>query len=329
MNAFGLISRGSSGTKVVGALRTVACAACKQTVAKTVGGQRFKMTLASTHISAIGGARRSPESIYQTSASFAARYSTETQPPPKDGADAGKPDGKAKKEKLLPSSGPLSPIGIGLFLLSAGGILYYFTVRKEQIRLERLANQNRQETFGKPHVGGPFELTDHTGQAFGDVNLRGKFALIYFGFCHCPDICPDELDKIGDALEILDRNPLTKDAVQPVFITCDPQRDSPEAIEEYLQQFHPKFVGLTGSIDQIRSACKAFRVYFSKPPKVAENQDYLVDHSIFSYFMDPNGEFVDVYGKDRTAEYMAADIERRVKQFVAAGGKIQKKAEAA
>ncbi|KAJ2859263.1 Cu-binding protein, partial [Coemansia asiatica] len=310
MNAFGLVSRCT--------LRSApACALQKQAVTKAaaLNGQRFKVSLANTHIRTMRSDWRNLRDIGHTPVRCAAaQYSTET-PPPKDEEkkDDSKQESKGKREKLLPSSGPLSPIGIGLFLLSAGGILYYFTVRKEQIRLERLANQNKQETFGKPHVGGSFELTDHRGQPFSDKSLRGKFALIYFGFCHCPDICPDELDKIGDALEILDQNPLIKDTIQPVFITCDPQRDSPEAIEEYLKQFHPKFVGLTGSIDQVRSACKAFRVYFSKPPKVAENQDYLVDHSIFSYFMDPNGEFVDVYGKDRTAEYMAADIERRIK----------------
>ncbi|KAJ2786603.1 Cu-binding protein [Coemansia interrupta] len=255
----------------------------------------------------------------------AAAYSTDV--PPKndnDGKQQKTDEPKPKRESLLPTSGPLSPIGISMFLVTAGGILYYFTIKKDQIRKERIENQGKQEVFGRPAIGGPFELTDHHGKPFSNQDLRGKFALIYFGFCHCPDICPDEMDKIGDALAILDRNPLTRDVITPVFITCDPQRDSPEAISEYLPQFHPKFVGLTGSIDQIRTACKAFRVYFSKPPKVAENQDYLVDHSIFSYFMDPNGEFIDVYGKDRTAEYMASDIERRIKQYVDAGNKLEK-----
>ncbi|KAJ1845804.1 Cu-binding protein, partial [Coemansia sp. RSA 2703] len=254
-----------------------------------------------------------------------AAYSTNV--PPKNNSEAEQQkaeEPKPKRESLLPSSGPLSPIGITLFLATAAGILYYFTIKKEMVRQERIENQAKEEMFGRPAIGGPFELTDHNGKPFTDKDLVGKFSLIYFGFCHCPDICPDEMDKIGDALEILNRNRLTRDAITPVFITCDPQRDSPEAIKEYLQQFHPKFVGLTGSIDQIRTACKAFRVYFSKPPKVAENQDYLVDHSIFSYFMDPDGEFIDVYGKDRTAEYMAADIERRVKQYVDAKQKIQK-----
>ncbi|KAJ2802727.1 Cu-binding protein [Coemansia helicoidea] len=227
-----------------------------------------------------------------------------------------------RKEPLFPETGPLSPIGVSLFLLTSAGIVYYFTVVKAQVREERAQAKAKMETTGKAAVGGPYQLTDQDGNEATDKTFHGKFALVYFGFCHCPDICPDELDKMGDALDIMDRSPATKDAVQPVFITCDPQRDSPEAIKSYLQQFHPKFVGLTGSVDQVRTACKAYRVYFSKPPKVAPNQDYLVDHSIFSYLMDPDGQFVDVYGKDKTAQQMADGITAYIAQFHAAGRKI-------
>ncbi|KAJ1820658.1 Cu-binding protein [Coemansia sp. RSA 2675] len=225
---------------------------------------------------------------------------------------------------LFPSSGPLSPIGIIFFLLSSAGIVYVFTVKKEQIRVERENNKNKSEVVGKADVGGPFELTDQDGNTVTDKALLGKFALIYFGFCHCPDICPEELDKIGEAMDILERNPKTKDAVQLVFVTCDPQRDSPAEIKKYLQQFHPGFIGLTGTVAQIAAMCKAYRVYFSKPPRVDEGQDYLVDHAIYSFFMDPDGEFIDVYGKDKTATTMAIDIEKRVNQFLDAGRKIKK-----
>ncbi|KAJ2079314.1 Cu-binding protein [Coemansia sp. RSA 988] len=253
--------------------------------------------------------------------------------PPKDqksasGTDSGSsgrvgPTGKPlPKERLLPATGPLSPLGISLFLLTAAGIVYVFTVKKEQVRQEQELRKRNIESTGKADVGGPFELIDQDGKTKTDKSFKGRFTLIYFGFCHCPDICPDEMDKIGEALELLDRDPKTKDVVQPIFITCDPQRDSPEAIKEYLKQFHPKFVGLTGSIDQVRSACKGYRVYFSKPPKVAENQDYLVDHSIFSYFMDPDGTFVDVYGKDKTALEMASSITNTIAKFRAAGRDI-------
>ncbi|KAJ2460220.1 Cu-binding protein [Coemansia sp. RSA 2424] len=259
-------------------------------------------------------------------------YSTEQ--PPKDAEPA-----KEKKDSsrgtsgdggikdvlgLLPSSGPLSPIGIGFFLLTSAGIVYFFTVTKEQVRAEREKNKNKAEVVGKADVGGPFALTDQDGNTVTDKTLLGKFALIYFGFCHCPDICPEELDKIGEAMDLLERNPKTKDAVQLVFVTCDPQRDSPAEVKKYLQQFHPGFIGLTGSVDQIAAMCKAYRVYFSKPPRVDEGQDYLVDHAIFSYFMDPDGEFIDVYGKDKTALTMASDMEMRISQFLGAGRKIKK-----
>ncbi|KAJ2484244.1 Cu-binding protein, partial [Coemansia sp. RSA 2052] len=184
-------------------------------------------------------------------------------------------------------------------------------------------NKSKAEVVGKADVGGPFELTDQDGNTVTDKTLLGKFALIYFGFCHCPDICPEELDKIGEAMDLLERNPKTKDAVQLVFVTCDPQRDSPAEVKKYLQQFHPGFIGLTGSVDQIAAMCKAYRVYFSKPPRVDEGQDYLVDHAIFSYFMDPDGEFIDVYGKDKTALTMASDMEMRISQFLGAGRKIK------
>ncbi|KAJ1732594.1 Cu-binding protein [Coemansia biformis] len=263
---------------------------------------------------------------------LASRTYSSAAPPPKDQSPKDQPPTNSptpggeprRRERLLPATGPLSPIGISLFLITAGGILYYFTAMKARVREERIRNRGKMETTGKAEVGGPYTLTDQDGNAATDKTFHGRFALVYFGFCHCPDICPDELDKIGDALDILDRSPETKDAVQPVFITCDPQRDSPEAIKSYLQQFHPKFVGLTGSIDQVRTACKAYRVYFSKPPKVAENQDYLVDHSIFSYFMDPDGQFVDVYGKDKTAQQMADGIAGSVARFRSAGRAIER-----
>ncbi|KAJ2889963.1 Cu-binding protein [Coemansia aciculifera] len=260
-------------------------------------------------------------------------YSTEQQqqPPPKDkkegasghrsvGGDGGLKDALG----LFPSSGPLSPIGIGFFLLTSAGIVYFFTVTKEQVRAEREKAKNKEEVAGKAQVGGPFKLIDQDGNTFTDKSLLGKFALIYFGFCHCPDICPEELDKIGEAMELLERNSKTKDTVQLVFVTCDPQRDSPAELKKYLQQFHPGFIGLTGSVAQIAAMCKAYRVYFSKPPRVDEGQDYLVDHAIFSYFMDPDGEFVDVYGKDKTALTMAGDMEMRINKFLDAGRKINK-----
>ena len=98
----------------------------------------------------------------------------------------------------------------------------------------------------------------------------------------------------------------------PVFVTCDPERDGPEVLKSYLAEFHPGFVGLTGTYEQIKDMCKAYRVYFSTPPDAAPTDDYLVDHSIFFYFMDPNGQFVDAFGKVSTV----SDVVERVKKEI-------------
>ncbi|KAJ1917408.1 3-dehydroquinate dehydratase (3-dehydroquinase) [Mycoemilia scoparia] len=212
-------------------------------------------------------------------------------------SDRPKSDANSDKEKkgLFPKSGPLSLPGILLFLTTCMGMVYFYNSEKKRVNEERNKKLSESTAVGKPKLGGPFELIDHNGKEITDKDFLGKYLLVYFGFCHCPDICPDELDKIGEAIEILDKDPKTKDTITPVFITCDPQRDDPATIKQYLE----------GSIDQVRKACKAYRVYFSKPPNIKENQDYLVDHSIFSYLMDHNGGFVDIYGKDRTSTEMA------------------------
>lgn len=111
----------------------------------------------------------------------------------------------------------------------------------------------------------------------------------------------------------------------PIFITCDPRRDTPAVVREYIKDFHPDMIGLTGEQDEIRKVAKSFRVYVSSPPNVAEEDDYLVDHSIFFYLMDPEGKFVDCYAKDTTAEEVAASFKNYVKEYLAQGGKLAPK----
>ena len=103
------------------------------------------------------------------------------------------------------------------------------------------------------------------------------------------------------------------DSVKPVFITCDPARDDPKVLKSYLAEFHPGFVGLTGTYEQIKAVCKAYRVYFSTPKDVKPGHDYLVDHSIYFYLMDPSGEFVDAFGKSSEVK----DVVGRVSEEVA------------
>lgn len=108
---------------------------------------------------------------------------------------------------------------------------------------------------------------------------------VYFGFTHCPDICPDELDKMAAIIDKVREATKGEDVFLPVFITCDPARDSPEVLGAYLKEFHPGIVGLTGTYEQVKNVCRQYRVYFSTPKDVKPGEDYLVDHSIYFYLM--------------------------------------------
>merc|ERR1711877_3115 len=144
--------------------------------------------------------------------------------------------------------------------------------------------QEAKKGIGKPLVGGPFHLTDHNGKEFTEQDLKGKYSLVYFGFTHCPDICPEELDKMAGMIDRVKAK--HGDVLLPVFISCDPARDTPEVIRRYLAEFHPDMLGMTGTWQEVKDVCKAYRVYFSTPPDVKPGQDYLVDHSIYFYLMD-------------------------------------------
>lgn len=158
------------------------------------------------------------------------------------------------------------------------------TISVLQLHLSgRKANISGQEletkSVGRPQIGGPFSLLDQNGKVFTDADLKGKFTLIYFGFTHCPDICPEELDKMSDVVDTIDKEFPGKDVVTPVFVSVDPARDSVAQVKAYVQEFHPRIIGLTGDYDNVKKACKSYRVYFSTPPDAKATDDYLVDHS--------------------------------------------------
>lgn len=128
---------------------------------------------------------------------------------------------------------------------------------------------------------------------------------VYFGFSHCPDICPEELDKMAAMIDLIEAE--LPGALLPVFVTCDPARDHPAVLKEYLSEFHPRILGLTGTYEQVKAMCKAYRVYFSTPSDIKPGQDYLVDHSIYFYLMDPEGDFVEVVGRQHSPK-QGADL---------------------
>lgn len=201
------------------------------------------------------------------------------------------------------------------------GLYYYFQHEKQKIDQRRL-QQMQEQGVGRPLIGGPFSLVSSTGHGMTEKDLLGSFSLIYFGFTNCPDICPEELDKMSQVVHAIDKE--HGEVINPVFITCDPARDRVPLVAEYIADFHPRMVGLTGSYDDVKKACKAYRVYFSTPPGADPTQDYLVDHSIFFYLMDPEGKFVDAFGKSTTEEEVLAKVRDYVQRWTKEGLPLEK-----
>jgi protein SCO1/2 len=175
--------------------------------------------------------------------------------------------------------------------------------------LTRGAPAPQVETSGKALIGGPFSLVDQTGKTVTDKDFRGRYMLVFFGFTHCPDVCPAELQVMADALGQL--GPKASKIV-PVFISLDPERDRPEAVGAYVKNFGPNFVGLTGSPEAIAAAAKAYRVSFSKfEYKDSNGQScYSIDHSTLLYLMDKNGEYITHFSYGTPAAKMAETLRR-------------------
>ena len=153
---------------------------------------------------------------------------------------------------------------------------------------------------GTALIGGPFTLTDQDGRKVTDKDFLGKYMLVFFGYTYCPDLCPTELQVMSAALDSLGAK---ADAIQPIFISFDPERDRPEVLKQYVSNFHPRLVGLTGTPEEVAAAAKAYRVYYSKVPNSTAPDTYLMDHSTITYLMDPQGKFLKhfSYSTDSTA----------------------------
>lgn len=156
-------------------------------------------------------------------------------------------------------------------------------------------------------IGGPFTLTDGAGKPVTDQAFRGKYMLVYFGYTFCPDVCPTTLNDVAAAM---DRLGSAGDRLQPVFITVDPARDTPDVIRQYAAAFSPRLQGLTGTDAQIATVAKEYRVYYA-PHKTGPNPgDYTMDHSSVLYVMDPAGNFAGVIRADEGPEAMATDLKK-------------------
>jgi cytochrome oxidase Cu insertion factor (SCO1/SenC/PrrC family) len=158
-----------------------------------------------------------------------------------------------------------------------------------------------------PSIGGPFTLVDQNGRTVTDATFKGKPTVIYFGYTYCPDVCPTALLLLETAIEKL--GPGADKKINAVFITVDPERDTPKLMKDYVGNFGENFYGLSGTPEQIAAAARAFRVYYQKVPS-KDGAPYLMDHSSIVYVLDRNGRFVTHFTHEAKAETIAAALGR-------------------
>jgi protein SCO1/2 len=176
---------------------------------------------------------------------------------------------------------------------------------------ERLLTPVKTISVGRALVGGPFTLTDQTGKRVSDTDFRGRFMLVTFGFTFCPDVCPSELQLIAAAL---DRLGADAQRIVPLFITVDPERDTPSQLGSYVASFYPRLIGLTGSAAEIAAVTKDYRVYVRKAPDSKSTAGYTMDHSALMYLMGPDGlyraHFTPGMGVEALAQRLAEAVQR-------------------
>ena len=158
-------------------------------------------------------------------------------------------------------------------------------------------------------VGGPFTLVNGDEKTVTDQDFQGKFLLIYFGYTFCPDICPTELGAVAKALDAL--TPEQRERIVPLFITIDPERDTPAVLKTYTAAFHPQIVGLTGTPEQIEQVRNAYHIYAAKVPG-SDDKTYAMDHSSVLYLMGPDGAYLTHFNRNATLDQIVEDLRKRL-----------------
>ncbi len=183
------------------------------------------------------------------------------------------------------------------------GVVWYMTATKDsgdifaQCRLGGVAG-------GSSVMGGPFELVDETGKTVTDKDVITGPTLLYFGYTFCPDVCPLDNTRNAEAVTLLEEQ---GKIVKPVFISIDPERDTPQALADFTDLMHPRMLGLTGTPEQVKVASNAYHTYYKKQED-GDPEYYLMDHSTFTYLVFPKYGFVDFYKRDVTPEQMAKSV---------------------
>ena len=190
-------------------------------------------------------------------------------------------------------------LGVAALASGLAGLSAYLLV----YRAEDPFAQCRQGQIAGGNIGGPFTLVNPAGQTVTEAEVLQKPSLVYFGYTFCPDICPFDMARNAEAVDILEERGID---VTPVFISIDPERDTPAALGDYAANMHPKLIALTGTPEQVKAASLAYKTFYSRQP--SEDEFYLVDHSTFTYLMLPGTGFVDFFRRDITSDQMADSV---------------------
>ena len=188
---------------------------------------------------------------------------------------------------------------IAIVLAMIGGSFAYVEIQKSD---DPFADCRGGQAAGGD-IGGAFSLVDENGATVTDTDVITKPTLVYFGYTFCPDVCPLDAARNAEAVDILEEQGLE---VTPIFITIDPERDTPQVLADFTDNVHPRMIGLTGTAEQVKSASNAYKTYYKKQD--ASDQFYLMDHSTFTYLMLPKVGFVDFYTRDDTADKIAKNV---------------------
>jgi protein SCO1/2 len=203
-----------------------------------------------------------------------------------------------------------APALLAVMLASAGGAYLYLRddppAEGSRAGAARLMNELMS---GKGPVGGPFTLTDPDGRRKSLADFRGKLVLLYFGFTYCPDVCPTDLMSVGNVIRSLGPE---GNELQPVFVTLDPERDTPEVLRVYAASFHPRFVSLRGTEDEIRRVAASYKVFFEKVRPPGTNT-YFIDHSAYVFLLDREGRFITLFPPGTPQERMAVMVREQLK----------------
>ena len=162
---------------------------------------------------------------------------------------------------------------------------------------------------GQVAIGGPFTLTNTAGETVTPADFEGRYKFIYFGYTYCPDVCPTALIDMSRALnQLAETAPDKAKAITPIFITVDPERDDVAAMKAYINNFHDRMVGLTGTPDQTAQAAKSYRVYYEKVKEDRPEGEYLMNHSSYVFLMGPKGDYIDHFTHKTGPDNMATKL---------------------